>query len=125
MAVGIIVPTLLPMIYLVFDSIVHAENNTLQCMFSLLMNDTLVTEPKIATYISQYYDYISTFSITAFNLSRYVILVAQFEFICSQSPHTMKGLLLGLTFAIDGLFSFLGNILPYNVSVWLAKSHIP
>ncbi len=113
MAVGIIVPTLLPMIYLVLDSIAHAENKTLQCMFSLHLNDTSVTEPKIATYISQYYDYISTFSITASELSRYVVHVAQFEFICSQSPHTMKGLLIGLSFGIEGLFSFLGNFLPF------------
>ncbi len=125
MAVGIIVPTLLPMIYLVLDSIAHAENKTLQCMFSLHLNDTSVTEPKIATYISQYYDYISTFSITASELSRYVVLVAQFEFICSQSPHTMKGLLIGLSLGIQGLFSFLGNTLPYMLQYGWQRATFP
>ena len=33
---------------------------------------------------------------------------ALYEFIIAQSPHTMKGLLVGLSFAIKGLFEFLG-----------------
>ncbi len=113
MAVGIVVPTLLLMIYLVLDTIEHAENKTLQCMFSINLNDTSVTKPIMATYVSQYYDYIRAFPITASDLSRYVVMVAQFEFICSQSPHTMKGLLIGLAIGIQGLFSFLGSSLPY------------
>ncbi len=125
MAVSIIVPTLLLMIYFVLDTIAHAENKTLQCMFSLNLNDTLVTEPKIATYVSQYYDYISTFSITASDLSRYLVQVAQFEFICSQSPHTMKGLLIGLSLGIQGLFSFLGNLLPYMFQYGWQRATFP
>ncbi len=33
-AVGIVVPTLLAMVFLVVDSLAHAENRSLQCMFS-------------------------------------------------------------------------------------------
>ena len=37
--------------------------------------------------------------------------IAVFEFICSQSPHSMKGLLIGVFFAIRGIFQFLGALL--------------
>ena len=37
-------------------------------------------------------------------LSNILIYPALYEFICAQSPHSMKGLLMGLLFAIRGLF---------------------
>ena len=40
-----------------------------------------------------------------------------FEFICAQSPHSMKGFLIGVLFAIKGLFQLLGVLvvfLPFN-----------
>ena len=46
-----------------------------------------------------------------------------FEFICAQSPHSMKGFLIGIFFAIKGLFQLigvLGILLPF--SFW---SHSP
>ena len=33
-----------------------------------------------------------------------------FEIICAQSPHSMKGFLIGISFAIKGLFQLLGVI---------------
>ena len=39
-----------------------------------------------------------------------LIYIALYEFICSQSPHSMKGLLIGLSFAIRGVFELLGVI---------------
>ncbi len=40
-----------------------------------------------------------------------------FEFICAQSPHSMKGVLIGILFAIKGLFQLigvLGILLPFS-----------
>ena len=40
-----------------------------------------------------------------------------FEFICAQSPHSVKGFLIGVFFAISGLFQLLGVcgiLLPFN-----------
>ena len=34
--------------------------------------------------------------------------MALYEFICAHSPHSMKGLFIGLAFVIRGLFEFLG-----------------
>ena len=42
-----------------------------------------------------------------FPLSNIFIYTALYEFICAQSPHSMKGLLIGLSFAIKGFFQVL------------------
>ena len=44
-------------------------------------------------------------------LSVIFIYPALYEFICAQSPHSMKGLFIGLSFAIKGLFEFLSSVL--------------
>ena len=51
------------------------------------------------------------------SLSHMLIYTAVFEFICSQSPHSMKGLLIGLLYAIKGLYQLLATILvvPFTV----------
>ena len=48
------------------------------------------------------------------------IKVAMFEFICAQSPHSMKGLLMGLFFALRGLFELLGAVfvVPFSFGPW-------
>ncbi|XP_064384923.1 solute carrier family 15 member 4-like isoform X1 [Halichondria panicea] len=41
-----------------------------------------------------------------------------FEFICAQSPHSMKGFLIGIFFAIKGLFQLigvLGILIPFSI----------
>ena len=42
-------------------------------------------------------------------LSVLFIYPALYEFICAQSPHSMKGLFIGLTFAVKGFFEFLSS----------------
>ena len=50
----------------------------------------------------------------SFNAVRYLLIyVASYEFICAQSPHSMKGLLVGTFFAIKGVFQLLGVLLLY------------
>ncbi|XP_064384789.1 solute carrier family 15 member 3-like [Halichondria panicea] len=66
------------------------------------------------------------------NLSPYILIIQQvlvavayvfiyggvFEFICIQSPHSMKGFLIGIFFAIKGLFQLigvLGILLPFSI----------
>ena len=49
-----------------------------------------------------------------------------FEFICAQSPHSVKGFLIGVLFAIKGLFQLLGVLvvfLPFNF--WSASINFP
>ena len=48
-----------------------------------------------------------------------LVITTSFEFISAQSPHSMKGLLIGLLYAIQGTFKFLGaiSILPFSLKV--------
>ena len=48
-------------------------------------------------------------------LSHMLIYTGAFEFICSQSPHSMKGLIIGVFYAIRGLYQVLAAllVLPY------------
>jgi peptide/histidine transporter 3/4 len=50
-------------------------------------------------------------------LSHILIYTAAFEFICSQSPHSMKGLVVGVFYAIKGLNQVLATLfsLPFSV----------
>ena len=44
---------------------------------------------------------------------------ATYEFICAQSPHSMKGLLIGTFFAIKGAFQLIGVFAMYvPITVW-------
>ena len=48
------------------------------------------------------------------NAVGYMLLyIAVYEFICSQSPHAMKGLVIGTFFAIKGVFQLLGVVIIY------------
>ena len=53
-----------------------------------------------------------------YGLSVMMIYPALYEFICAQSPHSMKGLFIGLSFAIRGLSDLLASLLliPFTFS---------
>ena len=42
-----------------------------------------------------------------------LLYIAVYEFICAQSPHAMKGLVIGSFFAIKGVFQLLGVLITY------------
>ena len=57
------------------------------------------------------------------NAVGYMLLhIATFEFICAQSPHSMKGLLIGIHFAIKGIFQLLGALVVYAPFIGLCQS---
>ncbi len=110
MAVGIIAPTVFTMIYFILDMAAHAENRSLQCMFSFDTDDDInpASWSKIATFIYHYYHLFYDVHFNVITLASYTYYrVALYEFICSQSPHSMKGLLIGVSFAVEGLFDLL------------------
>ena len=54
------------------------------------------------------------------------LYVGAYEFILSQSPHTMKGLLIGSFFAIKGIFKLLGVLTVYLPFIsWSSDSSFP
>ena len=59
-------------------------------------------------------------------LSSMLFEVAIFEFMCAQSPHAMKGLIIGTFFAIKGTFQFLGaTVLYVPFSFWSLETSFP
>ena len=52
-----------------------------------------------------------TIQLTLSALSRMLIYTGVFEFICSQSPHSEKGLIIGVFYAIRGLYQVLAALL--------------
>ena len=85
----------------VLDTIAHFnQRSSKNCMFvpnsgaHLFEDITLTIIPRSFTALSDMFIYI-----------------ALYEFICAQSPHSMKGFLIGLSFAIKGLFQTLAALL--------------
>ena len=56
-------------------------------------------------------------------LGNMLFYIATFEFICAQSPHSMKGLLIGTYYAIKGVFQLLGVLVIYAPIAALCKPH--
>ena len=55
-----------------------------------------------------------------------LLTVTIFEFISAQSPHAMKGLLLGTYFAISGMYQFIASVVlvPFaSHNFWTTKRH--
>ena len=55
-----------------------------------------------------------------------IVTATIFEFISAQSPHSMKGLLIGVFFAIKGIFQLISSMMlfPFSAdSIW-ARAHI-
>ena len=53
-----------------------------------------------------------------------IVVTTVFEFISAQSPQSMKGLLIGVFFAIKGIFQLIGSLLFFlflTNSVWVRK----
>ncbi len=48
---------------------------------------------------------------TLLSVSNLFLYIALYEFICSQSPHSMKGMLIGLSFALKGAFELMGIVI--------------
>ena len=76
----------------------------------LLLLSALCTPPNSSQFLD-----INSYSLivqNSLNAIGYILLyIAAYEFICSQSPHAMKGLLIGTFFAIKGVFQLLGIVM--------------
>ena len=90
------------------DTTIHIQQNITSCMFAdldILSQDLPLTLNPAFIVIQ----------LTLSALSRMLIYIGVLEFICSQSPYSMKGLLIGTLYAIRGLYQVLAAVLslPY------------
>ena len=81
------------------DTIVHTRNITQACMF----NEEFLPEKLHPTVLLP--------QRILYGLSLMLIYPALYEFICAQSPHSMKGLFIGLSFTVRGLSELLASLL--------------
>ena len=100
------------------DTAGHIGNHNASCLFNFLDTFNYSTFPPAEIVqtldISPYFLLIQNI-LTA--VAYILIYGGTFEFICAQSPHSMKGFLIGVFFAISGLFQLLGVcgiLLPFN-----------
>ena len=112
----------------VVDSVGHAEyytanHHAASCLF--LFNDS---------HHSSYLDLpwaVNVLPAFLMEMALGLVITTTFEFISAQSPHSMKGLLIGVFYAIRGTFKFFGTIstLPFSLRViWTSdymKEHLP
>ena len=87
------------------DTIVHTRNITQACMLNneeFLYAEILSEKLHPTVLLPQRILY---------GLSLMLIYPALYEFICAQNPHSMKGLFIGLLFAVRGRFELLASLL--------------
>ena len=96
------------------DTVAHTGKVNQNCMLS--SNNSITNENSFhpAVLLPQRFIY---------GLSVMLIYPALYEFICAQSPHSMKGLLIGLSFAIRGIIELLASL--FLVPFMLSKFSLP
>ena len=61
-------------------------------------------------------------------LSNMLFYITAYEFICAQSPHVMKGLLIGTFFTVKGTFQLISVLIilvPFTMWPWKQKISLP
>ncbi len=109
MGIGICVSLLSIVTSLAVDTTIHLDDRNTGCVFTTLpQHNTTVSytqrsqiPAKVLLVVQQIFSAVS----------HTVFYVAVYEFICSQSPHSMKGFLLGIFYATRGLYEILGSLL--------------
>ena len=108
----------------VIDTVGHEMHPNVSCMFQIdNLNNSIITHSNLTNHDSNTLHIDTTVLLIPNILNGFayaLIKVAMFEFICAQSPHAMKGLLMGLFFAVKGLFELLGAVfvVPFSFGPW-------
>ena len=110
MGLGMILALLSLIASFTMDTVGHmtSEPNTTTCMFTYFVGSNYSDENDVPIPLDSS---LLIVQLTLSALSHMLIYTAVFEFICSQSPHSMKGLLIGLLYAIKGLYQVLATLL--------------
>ena len=85
----------------------HIQNEGLSCMFQ--QSEKYFTPLLVSLIIS---------GEVLVSFSEMLLFISFFEFICAQSPLSMKGMLIGLTYAIEGVFNLLALSLQLPFYHW-------
>ena len=108
----------------VIDTVGHGVHHNVSCMFQMDYHLNKSTDTITSGNLTNDNLQIDTTVLLIPNILNGIayslIKVAMFEFICAQSPHSMKGLLMGLFFALRGAFELLGAVfvVPFSFGPW-------
>ena len=97
---------------LILDVVKHEIHPNETCLLRSIPNSN-ENYNSSSHFISEWYLVIPfTFNALGYTL----FYTAAYEFICAQSPHAMKGLIIGTFFAIKGIFQLIGAliVLPFS-----------
>lgn len=130
--IGIVMTlTLLPVISALLldtaiDTATHGENRNVRCMFNNLRpTQSTGSGVSIARTIDKYF-YVYNTAVLAFTDYLVVVMyVSLFKFICSQSPHSTKGFLVGLSFAVTGFYELANPLLALLLGFAWSKISFP
>ena len=115
LGVGIFIYFLGGMSIFLVDVVGHAQyqGNGTQCVI-VFNADSYANIPSLGMHWAVYIP-----SNVLIGVGPTLVTVTIFEFISAQSPHSMKGLLLGAYFAITGLYQFISSValVPFNFQI--------
>ena len=93
------------------DTVGHGVHHNASCMFQIdHLKNSSVTNGSLTNNTLEIDTTVLLIPNILNGVAYSLIKVAMFEFICAQSPHSMKGLLMGLFFALRGAFELLGAV---------------
>ncbi len=110
-------------ILFVVDILIHVENENSGCIFAMQLTQNLT----LTSNETQYNTYPAAILLVTQQVltavAHVIFYVALYQFICSQSPHSMKGFLLGMFFATRGIWEMLAAItmLPFAMNAYSAN----
>ena len=112
LGIGIILSLFGVLTMIIIDMVGHSMNNKSQCMFQITkQNYTLEYQP-----LHMHWSVLIAPSVF-FGIGPLLITTTSLEFISAQSPHSMKGLLVGVYFTIQGFFKLFGIVAVLPVSL--------
>ena len=117
--VGLLLVILSLLCALAMDVVVHERNSNQLCMFSLLNHTTHIVNESTSFRPRLYQNvYFFTSQHVLSALYNMLIDIGVLEFIASQSPYSMKGLLISVLFSLRILAQALGIIIsiPFSIS---------
>ena len=109
--------------FFIFDTVGHTySSQSLDCFLTKKYGLFAINESE-SLGVNSMYLFIPYFS---YSCGFLIFHIAIFEFICSQSPHSMKGLLIGVFYAIRGVFQLLGALsFMFSFLGWRMSSSFP
>ena len=100
------------------DAVAHKVQRETVCFLSLEVDRFTSDESIPPNHISRWYLVLTYF----LNALGYILFyTSTYEFICAQSPHAMKGLLIGTFFAVKGIFQLIGSLLSFPFVNWTTE----